>query len=230
MNGISKKTVEESREGVLKDISGKKNLLVTFGGIQQGIGIPVYEFFNSVQSLDCDKLYFRDFEQAWYQKGVDDVLRSTEDVTRYIAEITSRHPYKRICFLGNSMGAYAAILFGLKLNVDHIIGFAPQTFFDRKSRWLNRDFRWKAQINAIYKSQKLHTNYDLRNIFNDNSETSTVVDIFFSPKHRLDRIHAERLKQFSSVTLHPIDEGGHSVVKAARDSGLLKKVLENSLM
>ena len=47
---------------------------MSFGGVNQGLGMPIFEFFNSINDLECDKVFFRDFSQMWYQKGVDEVV------------------------------------------------------------------------------------------------------------------------------------------------------------
>ena len=38
--------IENKENGILEDLNGYKNLLISFGGIRQGLGIPVFEFFN----------------------------------------------------------------------------------------------------------------------------------------------------------------------------------------
>ena len=53
-------------------------------------------------------------------------------------------------FSGNSMGGYAAILFGCFLSVDTVISFAPQIFINRYNRFINVDSRWPNEISKIY--------------------------------------------------------------------------------
>lgn len=55
---------KQLEEGVYEDLENRENLLVTFGGVNQGIGIPVFEFMKSTELLKCDKIFFRDFSQA----------------------------------------------------------------------------------------------------------------------------------------------------------------------
>ena len=40
--------IENTKTSILSEINNNKQLLVSFGGIQQGLGIPVFEFFNSI--------------------------------------------------------------------------------------------------------------------------------------------------------------------------------------
>lgn len=69
---MEKNKIENTKIGKLEEFNGNKNLLVSFGGIAQGLGMPVFEFFNSISDIPCDKIFLRDFHQAWYQKGVDE--------------------------------------------------------------------------------------------------------------------------------------------------------------
>jgi esterase/lipase len=57
----------------------------------------------------------------------------------YLEGIIKINKYDNICFIGNSMGGYAAILFGTLLNIDNIISFAPQTFIDKFNLFLYFD-------------------------------------------------------------------------------------------
>jgi len=227
---LKREEIETTRKGLLVEINNKKHLLVSFGGIRQGLGIPVFEFFNSLVTMDCDKIFFRDYEQAWYHKGVDSEIDSIDKILIFLKKIIKEEEYKKVCFLGNSMGGFAAILFGSILNVDKIIAFAPQIFIDKKNRFFKADSRWKEQIVNLYNSPGISSEYfDLKKVIK-NSNLKVDIDIYYSSKHNLDRKHAERLKNINNITLHPINNGGHSVVKELRDSGDLKKLLQLSFI
>jgi len=227
MNTLTRAEIEKSEKGILTDFHGSKNLLVTFGGIQQGIGIPVFEFFNSVKDIDCDKIFIRDFNQTWYQKGVDKDIDTLDKLVNYLQETIAKHDYKRICFMGNSMGGYAAILFGTLLNIDKVIAFAPQTFIGKWDRLFNNDRRWRKQMSRIYAFKGKRPEYfDLQKFLASRTSAKTPIELYFSPKHRLDNKHALRLKNHERTTLFPINEGGHSVVKVVRDDGTLKRIIQ----
>ncbi|MCB9197835.1 MAG: hypothetical protein H6600_05200 [Flavobacteriales bacterium] len=226
---MNREEFEKSNKGVLEDFNGHKNLLVSFGGIQQGLGIPVFEFFNSISDIPCDKLFLRDFGQAWYQKGVDSKLDHIDEVINYIKDKITENKYDKICFLGNSMGGYAAILFGSIMNVDTVISFAPQTFIDRFHRKIYRDKRWQDQINKVYAFEKKRKDFfDLKKYLKKNRSYKTQINIFYSPKDILDKKHAERLKTLNHIILNPIQEGGHEVVKVLRNNGELRSLIKTS--
>ncbi|QSE96644.1 alpha/beta fold hydrolase [Fulvivirga lutea] len=212
---------------IYTELAGKSNLLVSFGGIRQGLGIPVFEFFNSLNKLDCDKVFIRDFNQAWYHKGVSEELNSIGAIKDYLQELLHEGNYKRVCFIGNSMGGYAAILFGNLLKVDAVIAFAPQTFIGRLKRFYYWDFRWANEMKALHTSDQAETDYfDLKDILRKGIGTHTQIQIYYSKKHRLDKNHAERLKDsHDNLVLIGMSEGDHEVVKALRDNGQLMQII-----
>lgn len=226
---VDRKELEKTDKGVLEDFRGSKNLLVSFGGISQGLGIPVFEFFNSISDIQCDKVFLRDYNQAWYQKGIDSDLNHIDKVTDYLQDIIVKNKYDKICFLGNSMGGYAAILFGSIIDVDTVISFAPQTSIDRFYRLVNRDFRWFKQIRRVHASKSKRKDFfDLKKHLEMNNSYNTDINIYYSPTDVLDRKHAERMKAQKNITLHQIDKGGHAVVKVVRDNGELKSLITST--
>lgn len=226
---MKRSEIEKTDKGNLIHFEGNKNLLVSFGGIQQGLGVPVFEFFNSISDVPCDKIFLRDFHQAWYQKGVDAELDHVDKLIAYLREKITDNQYDKVCFIGNSMGGYAALLFGSILNVDCVIAFAPQTFVDMFNRLINRDFRWQRQIFKMYGfKRKRKEFFDLKKYLSKNNLYTTELNLYYSSEHILDKKHAERLKNEKNIILHPIKEGGHKVVKIVRDSGELKSLIKST--
>lgn len=227
MRDLSREEIENSDSGIFSSLDNENNLLVSFGGIWQGMGIPVYEFFNTIKNVECDKMFLRDLNQTWYNRGVDKKIKSSEELTNYLERSISQNGYKKVTFLGNSMGGYAAIMFGTRLKVDNVLSFAPQTFIDRWRRLLYFDRRWKDRMKVIYRTKEGNEELvDLKKLLMNTDGIKTNIDIYYSPKHRLDKIHAERLKETENVNLIPIESGGHGVVKTLRDRGVLKKIIE----
>jgi esterase/lipase len=223
------KTDINNQDGIFEDYSNNNFLLVAFGGIRQGLGIPVFEFFNSLRDIPCDKIFFRDFNQSWYQNGVDERLNSVEKIVYHLKTVIEDKKYKKVCFIGNSMGGYGAILFGTLLNVDKIYAFAPQSFIDKKNRLINLDFRWKKQISQIVRNKNnvfLDLNKHLKELQNLKSD----IIIYYSKKHRLDSIHANHISKIKNVHLVEYSKGGHDVVKSLRDEGVLNEIIRNAFL
>ena len=69
---------------------------------------------------------------------------------------------------------------------------------------------------------------DIKDVLSENESSGTSLNIFYSPAHRLDKKHAERLKKLKNVILHPVSEGGHEVVKTIRNNGELKLLIKST--
>lgn len=158
-------------------------------------------------------------------------LDHIEKIIEYLKQIITQNEYEKVCFLGNSMGGYGAILFGNILEVDRVLSFAPQSFINKWNRLINRDNRWKKQIENIYSFDNKRIDFfDLKEHLKNNPSNKTILEIFYSPNHRLDKKHAERLKKINNIVLHPIQEGGHGVVKTVKNSGQLKDIIKSTLL
>ena len=202
-------------------------LLVAFGGIAGKVGILPFEFFNLTRDIEANKIYIRDLEQVWYQRGLPDVATDIDGIASFLAEKREEIEPSRMVLVGNSMGGYAAIVIGTLLDADRVLAFAPQTFIDRPHRFMYRDRRWPEQMRHVHRAPNaryLDAKPLLRRL-----NPSCKTDIFYSRYDRLDRIHAERLNFAPNVHTHALGEGGHSVIKHMRSSGALTSVVRDAL-
>jgi hypothetical protein len=216
-------------KGITYDFNDNNTVLVAFGGINQRMGMPIFEFHKTISGIQADKIFIRDFSQAWYQKGIDFQINSISALIDHLRSVLFERNYDRVCFIGNSMGGFAAILLGTILNVDHIIAFSPQTFIDKWNRLYYLDFRWKNQINSVHKNKnKIKEYFDLKS-FLPKKTYNSIIEVYYSPLHRLDRIHAKRLKNIKNIDLNKVYEGGHAIVKTLKNEGILLKKISQSL-
>lgn len=204
-------------------------LLVSFGGIRNGIGMPVFEFYKSLKGIECDKIFIKDVNQAWYHKGINDEIKNIPDLQAYLSYLIDYKAYKKVVFVGNSMGAYGAILFGSLLNVDNIIAFSPQTFIGKWKRLFYGDKRWKKQIKKVHEGNlNQRKYYDLKMFLKKKKFTSNIT-ILYSSVDKLDSIQAQNLNRIENVQFKSFSFGGHSFIKNLRDNGLLIEIITESL-
>lgn len=200
-------------------------LVITFGGIRQGVGMPVFEFQNILKKYNCHQVFIRDSKQAWYQNGVMG-YESIEILKAKLETITNGYP--NVIFIGNSMGGFAAIMFGVLLNITKVIAFSPQTFIDRLRRWRYGDKRWSTQIKEVHLS-KINKKTNLKNIIRITNHT-TIINVYYSNSDKLDKVHAERLNLLENVVLNSYNYGGHNLIKEMRANNELLKVLDEHLL
>jgi hypothetical protein len=101
-------------------------LIVSFAGNAKLFGgIPRFEFVQFLKQFDVSKHFYLDEHSDLYHKGLAGITSSIDETVTYLKnEIKD---YKRVLFLGNSGGGYAAILFGSLLEVTSVVAFVPQT-------------------------------------------------------------------------------------------------------
>ena len=211
-------------------ITGHNNLLVSFAGIRQGLGIPSVEFRESIKDMQCDKIFITDPQQAWYQFGVSPSLNNINKTATYLRKIIEQHKYEKVCFIGNSMGRYAAILFGILLNVNSVYAFPPpkKTFIDRWTRLRKKDSRWREPMSKIHTKHVFNffnSNLNLQNILKKHKESKTKVRIYYAKDHELDATHANYISTDPRVYLTGYTNADHNIVRKLRDNGELKEIL-----
>jgi hypothetical protein len=100
-------------------------LYVVFAGM---VCFP--EFKKSISSFgSIDQLHVLDPNRSWYMQGPEGEWDGYEYYTQVLSEqlrkLKAETPYKRVCFLGNSMGGSAACLYAQ--HADAVLAFCPQT-------------------------------------------------------------------------------------------------------
>ncbi|MBT4391258.1 MAG: hypothetical protein HOD35_01210 [Euryarchaeota archaeon] len=214
----------ETEEDYLVDSNDEiKPLIIAFGGISGGIYQPVFEFKNFLQkNVDCHFIFVKDTNQCWYHKGAIGLGNNIENVTQNLKNIIKKINYSKVVTIGGSMGGFAALLFGIQLNVDGIIAFSPQTFIDKDNRKLHDDDRWSKQINYVQKNfNRIY--FDLSDLVFNNIKVYSI----YGKEDRLDKIHSERLKSKGiNISCY---SGGHNVVKTIRDNGELIKIINDCI-
>ncbi|MBQ0961072.1 hypothetical protein KAK06_19105 [Ideonella sp. 4Y11] len=208
-------------------VPGSSKLFFFFGGIAGAIGIPPFEFYRAAGILDHSKVFMRDLEQAWYQRGLSGVGDDALSVGEYLQRKIRETGASDICFIGNSMGGFAALLFCAMLRTGHAIAFAPQTFVSAEKRSLHRDQRWAPQISRLQSSKRESDILDLEPWI-ARMHPEMKARVLVSQTDRLDELHADELAQFPHIDIQRHPHGGHALVKTLRDEGLLEELLRSA--
>lgn len=208
--------------------SKSSKLYIFFGGIKAGIAMPTFEFYSSSKIINENKIFIRDFDQCWYQKGLPGIGNDIFSIFNYLkATINAMEPQK-VYFVGNSMGGYAAILFSILVGSGEAIAFSPQTFLTDKLRKQYDDNRWSQHIKRIYELPNIIEEYlDIRKLMSMKNNQNKI-SIFVATDNRKDEIHANHLCDFPHVNVYKFKEGGHNVVKFLRDQGKLSTILSGN--
>ncbi|MET3548133.1 hypothetical protein ABID47_004761 [Paenibacillus favisporus] len=210
-------------------------LLIFFGGISKGLhsgmGIPLFEYLKISESLDSKKVFIRDFDQAWYHKGLGvSNIYNMHTLKTYLEGLIKISRTENVVLIGNSMGGYASILLGSLINYPiKVLAFSPQTFIGKVNSEVNNDNRWYNEMQNI--PEGLPEEYlDLNKMFNKRKNDSHFKRyiIHFT---QIDSSHAYNLIKFDNVTLfehtNNDPESGHELVKILKNNGKLIEILKN---
>ena len=221
-------TIDQVEAGVLVEPGPRGTpLLVAFGGVAAGLGIPPFEFMRLTGDLPVGRVFLRDLRQAWFQRGIADVGPRPADIAGHLQAVIDDLEPSRVVFTGNSAGGYAALLFATMLRPDEVHAFAPQTFISWPKRVVHRDFRWTRE-QVRMRMGRLERHYlDLVPVLTGHDGTAAM-HAYYATSDRLDALHARRLAT-TGVHLHGFEAGGHGLVRALRDSGDLQRIIRGAV-
>jgi hypothetical protein len=223
--------LENTNAGIALDLEPESDvLLIVFSGLLGRLGpLPVFEFFNSVSSFGVKKAFLRDLTQSWYHRGVEGIGDDVPAIADYLANLIAESGATRTVLVGNSAGAYAALLFGHLLGAGEVHAFSPQTFIDPALRAQHDDHRWQVYVDRVVAAGGPDPRYaDLLPVLSEGG-VETSFHIYFPAPNRLENLHTQRLSGIAGVVPHPIDGGGHKLIKWLRDTGELTQILERAL-
>lgn len=220
-----------SKTAILEElIPGSTKLYFIFGGLAAEMAMPPFEFYSSARIIDENKIFLRDFSQAWYQNGLPGVGPDLYAVRNFIRQKISELGPEEVFFVGNSMGGYAAILFASLIGAGTALAFSPQTFVSPGKRLQYRDGRWPKPIAKMVLRTALKPHiWDLKRHLSGVPK-GAATEIFVSQEDPLDDLHARRLQGLASVRLHSCPVGGHGLVRRLRDEGKLPAILSGSYL
>ncbi|WP_226702105.1 alpha/beta fold hydrolase [Microbulbifer elongatus] len=218
--------LSERKSFDLELVPDSDSLYIFFGGISAGISMPPFEFYNASKILTHNKVFFRDFRQAWYQSGMPGVGEDLRSVVSFMSKMIADISPSNVFLIGNSMGGYAAMMFSELLGTGSVVAFAPQTFIEPQLRDSHGDSRWSAQLTKVYRSVSAKDFiFDLRQLMMKKSRPGRNVSIYVSSDDRLDMAHAKYLDGVEGVFVHTISGGGHDVVKLLKQRGKLPEIM-----
>jgi hypothetical protein len=222
--------LEDDQRGMVADPEPSSSaLLVAFGGIAHRLAMPPFEFFRLASALEVNKVFLRDLDESWYHCGVRGMSTDVDSTAEALQRIVRETGAERVVFTGNSAGGYASLLFGaLSPTPVTVHAFSAQTFLGRRTRLLAFDRRWEKQIRRVQRIDGSSPTMDLRKVISGTDGRSTL-HLHYGRAHRLDRLHAERLRGLPGVRLHPEESKRHDVIKALRDRGELGPVIAEAL-
>lgn len=92
------------------------------------VDIPAGKFAQTgvFRDLPGSKVFLNCPDNSWYQQGIPDVATSVDDLLTKVRALTDEFAPDKLVFVGHSMGAYLAILFGMHHPGSYVIATSPE--------------------------------------------------------------------------------------------------------
>jgi hypothetical protein len=200
--------------------------------------LPQFDFYGRTKKLEktidkpLNRILIRDITNSWYHHCVTGLGENIDEVVVNLRKIIEQIQPSRVITLGQSMGAYAAIMFGQLLEVDRVLAFGTLSFLEpEKAREID-DTRWLSIMETLVTEQLKIKYLDLLQLC-QNSKYHPDLKIFYGQKPdpetrgnlNLDDFHANRMAVLPNCSLYPYPDSGHAIVKYLIDNGLIDRLL-----
>ena len=246
---LDNRLVATSADDVLVDrIVPGAPLVIAFGFVSW-TSRPAFDFYGRLRKLEqvsgqpLNKILVRDSGNAWYHRQIAGLGNHVDETAQALRELVRRIAPSQLTTLGQSMGAYAAVMFGLLLDAQQIVAFGPLSFLDVQQARLYHELRWLPVMESLAQDPPLSGYYDLAALCRARATEHTQLHLVFgtrpdaansgasaSESVNLDAMHAQRLAAFGRCTLHPFPQSGHAVVQHLIDTKRINGVLASCIL
>jgi len=233
---LDNRRVHTSTEDVLVDRVVPGEILVIAFGFVSWQTRPNFDFFGRLKKLEqnsgrhINKVLVRDSGNSWYHRKIDGLGAHPDETAEALRALIVAIAPSRVITIGQSMGAYAAVMYGLLLKVDSVIAFGPLSFLDVGQALLYHERRWLAVMRDLAHNPPPSGYYDLTAL----PRGDTALHLIFGTKPdqanstesvNLDAMHAHRLAALGNCTLYPYPYSGHPVVQHLIDTKRINALL-----
>jgi hypothetical protein len=191
-----------------------------------------FDFTQATDRLNYSRILCRDPYRIWYHDGLDEEHHGIRAFVERVGEHIEALGPKAMMFIGNSVGGYAALLFGHLLRADSVHAFAPQTCLQpdyvRRHRRLDTAEKVDA-YDRLWASRHAEWEwFDLNEVLEEhNGRTSYFV--YHCADSEPDRHAAQWISGREGVSVHSYPCDGHSVARHLAREKLLLKILRPDL-
>lgn len=176
-----------------------------------------YHFLELVSSFPVKKLFVRDIQDAWYNRGLRGITQDVPSTANYLQNIIAQQKVNKVVFLGASSGGYAALLYGYLLQVNEIHAFGAQTKIPNNPEEIELLKNLTSEYFNLAKIYQIKPN-------------NTDCHLYFDNQFPPDVEHAYRLREIDRVKLHGYCAGvGHKIAMWLKHQAMLEPIILNAL-
>lgn len=153
---LDNRHVKTSTADVLVDRVVPGEILVIAFGFVSWEKRPDFDFYGRLKKLEqasgrhINKILVRDSGNSWYHRKIDGLGEHPDQTAAGLRQLIGEIRPSKVITIGQSMGAYAAIMYGLLLEVRQVIAFGPLSFLDPQQALLYHERRWLAVMRDLH--------------------------------------------------------------------------------
>ncbi|MES2743041.1 MAG: hypothetical protein V4754_19120 [Pseudomonadota bacterium] len=192
-----------------------------------------YDFFGRVRKLETrvgapfNRIMLRDPQHAWYQRGVAGLGDSVDEVAAQLAHFIKAIGPSEVITVGQSMGAYAAVLFGMLLQVDRVLSFGSLPHLHSAQLESMGDVRWLPVFKLLEETPPKRCYDDLIALARSRERLPELHMVAgtnpdgSSGLPNLDALHTEQFAALPNVRTYLYPEARHEVSLWLVEQGLM---------
>jgi len=190
-------------------------LIIAFTGGLNWINFPLFEFFETTQTLRYSRILLTDQYRMFYHYGIDWRRRDWPRLLKFLAEQIRQLGPQRVICIGSSSGGYAALVAGHYLKADYVHAFGPQTIIRIDPQGIREAMKTRHRRKLAKSKRTFHEALDLVPLLRQPNE-KTKFCVHYCLGHVQDRGFAERVAGLPTVTTlgYPGDKHGVATVLA----------------
>ncbi len=201
---------DPERDVVLAEARGAETAVLVFTGAGDEVSMPLPLFDRYLATLNVTAIYLKDFNRLRYLLGIQSLGQDYQGTLASLRNMLNRLGVKRLCTIGNCIGGFAAIRYGVELGADRILAFGAPTYSAR------------GQLAKIEEGRKFLRNHLEANIpprmrdlkpFLKRRRYGAQIELFYEERDPRDRMNALRLSGLPGIRLHPQQELTYRVLR-----------------
>ncbi len=229
--------------GILVDtIYPGRPLVITCAGINgHHSPVPYFVFRNTLRKLEAktnspiNKIFLRDHETVWYHRGVRHFSRDIRDTSLQLLAMKEQITPSSTTVIGDSMGATAALIFGVDIGADHVLAMVPRTVLALDWTHAHNDRRNIARLETLHAlPPTIPKIFDVAAYCTQHIK-HTQIEIHYGTRSpdpqatHLDALHAMRMGHLPGCKLRPHPDAQHLITRYLEERDALVDLVAGTM-
>ena len=201
---------DADRDVLLAEVEGAETAVLVFTGTNDELSLPLPLFDRYLAALHLTTIYLKDFNRLRFLLGIQSLSNDYAGTIDALRDMLHRLGVKRVCTIGNCVGGFGAIRYGVELGADSILSFGAPTFSPSDQPANMEEGRRFMRTRLEAKVPPGMT--DLKP-FLESARYDSQILLFYEEQDPRDRMNALRLSDLKGVSLHPQRELSYRLLR-----------------